>query len=186
VFDQLERYRWLVVALFAVPLVVLVGFLISDRLSNPEPLVLNTADIPPTDIRVYITGAVVQPGVYPMEDGARWIDALEVAGGPAEDADLTGVNLSRRVRDEDQIIVPRIGEAPVTVAGAAQGPLINVNTASQSELESLPGIGPVRAGNIIASRTAEGPFSSVEDILERRLVPASVFENILPLITVGP
>ena len=182
--EQLERYRWLVVALFAVPLLIGIGFLLNDRLSGPQPLEINTGDIPLGEIRVYITGAVQQPGVYPLQEGDRWIDALEAAGGPSEDADLTVVNLARRANDEDQIVVPRQDE--VAVSGASQSPLIDINTASEAELISLPGIGEVRAGRIIQSRTADGPFAATDELIERELIPRSVYEDIIPLITVGP
>ncbi|MBI2913472.1 MAG: SLBB domain-containing protein, partial [Chloroflexi bacterium] len=174
--DGLERYRWLIVALFAVPLLVGIGFLLNERLSGPEPLQLNMGDVPAGDLRVYVAGAVQRPGVYPLRDGDRWIDALEAAGGPSADADLAAVNLARRARDEDQIVVPYQGQAaqpgaPVAVAGTSQAPLININSASQADLESLPGIGEVRATNIMRSRTTDGAFASTEDLLTRKLIP---------------
>jgi len=182
--EQLERYRWLIVALFAVPLLVGIGFLLNDRLSGPEPLEINMGNVPLGEIRVYVTGAVQRPGVYPLQEGNRWIDALEAAGGPTADADLARVNLARRAQDEDQIVVPRQGEASVSATN--QSPLININTASQAEMESLPGIGEVRATAILRSRTTDGPFAAIEDLLARDLIPESVYEQIAPLITVGP
>jgi competence protein ComEA len=179
--DLLERYRWLIAVAFAIPLAVAVGFLLRERFSGPQPLELDLAELPAEEIRVYITGAVQRPGVYPMADGDRWIDALEAAGGPTDDADLTAVDLARRVRDEDTILIPWLGR---TVAGASQGPLINVNTASAEELTLLPGIGEVRAGRIVESRRKDGPFASADELLERELIPASVFEDIIDLVTV--
>ncbi len=182
--DQLERYRWLIVAVFAVPLLVGIGFLLNERLSGPEPLEINMGDVPLGDIRVYVAGAVQNPGVYPLHDSDRWIDALQAAGGPAADADLTAVNLARRAQDEDQIVVPRQGQ--VAVAASSQGPLVNINTADQAGLESLPGIGEVRAAKIIQSRATDGPFAAIDDLLSRDLIPKSVYEDIAPVITVGP
>ena len=186
--DLLERYRWLIAALFALPLAVGVGFLLSERLNGPEPLEVDLADAPAEEIRVYVTGAVQRPGVYPMIVGDRWVDALEAAGGPSEDADLAAVDLARRVRDEDTILVPRLPARPggqTAVAGASQGSLVNINTASAEELEALPGIGEVRAGRIVQSRQEDGPFASADELLERQLIPASVFEEIVDLVTVG-
>lgn len=180
----LERYRWFIAALFALPLAVAVGFLLNDRFSGPEPLELDLAEVPAEEIRVYVTGAVQRPGVYPMTDGDRWIDALEAAGGPSEDADLTAVDLARRARDEDTILVPRLGQS--ARAQAVHGPLIDINTATAEELASLPGIGEVRAGRIVQSRQEDGPFASADELLERELVPLSVFEEIADLVTVGP
>jgi competence protein ComEA len=187
--DQLERYRWLIVAVLCVPLVSGIAYLLNERLDDPAALQINESQPIPADIRVYITGAVQNPGVYSVEDGDRWIDAVEVAGGPATDADLNGVNLSRRAQDEDHIFVPALGGvnangATALVAGASQGPLININTADETQLESLPGIGEVRARGIVQSRTSEGPFGSIEDLLARNVISESVFNDIASLITV--
>ncbi len=181
---DLERYRWLLVAAFSLPLLVGIGFLLNDRLSGPEPLQLNMGDLPQGEVRVYVTGAVQTPGVYPLQDGDRWLDALEAAGGPTADADLTAVNLARRAQDEDQITVPRQGQ--VAVSGVSREPLVDLNTASQAELEALPGIGETRAADIVRSRSTQGPFASPEDLLSRDLIPQSVYDEIAPLITVGP
>jgi competence protein ComEA len=181
--DLLERYRWLVVALLALPLALGIGFLLHDRLSGPEPLQLDLEQLPAEEIRVYVAGAVLRPGVYPLSDGDRWIDALQAAGGPAPDADLTAVDLARRARDEDTILVPRLGGT--AAAGAAQQPLVDLNAATAEQLETLPGIGEVRAQRIIDSRQRDGPFASVDQLLERDLIPTSVFEDIADLVTVG-
>ena len=180
--DQLERYRWLIVSVLAVPLLSGIAYLLNDRLTDPAELQISTTAGVPADLRVYITGAVQNPGVYPLQDGDRWIDALEAAGGPAADADLNAVNLSRRAQDEDHIFVPAQGSG--AVAGASQGPLININTAAEAELQSLPGIGEVRARNIVQSRTSEGSFGSIDELLARKVIPESVFQEIAPLITV--
>jgi competence protein ComEA len=181
--DQLERYRWLVVAILSVPLLSGIAYLINNRLDDPEPLRVNDAQTLPTDIRVYIAGAVQNPGVYPVQEDDRWIDALEAAGGPTSDANLNAVNLSQRVQDEDQIFVPSLGNTDV--AGVNQAPLININTATADELEALPGIGAARAASILASRTSDGPFNTIDDLLVRDVIPESVFTEIVPLITVS-
>ena len=181
--DQLERYRWLIVALLSVPLLSGIAYLLNDRLDDPAPLRVNETQTLPTDIRVYIAGAVQNPGVYPVEEDDRWIDALEAAGGPTSDANLNAVNLSQRVQDEDQIFVPRLGNTDV--AGVNQAPLININTAAADQLESLPGIGAARTRSILASRTSDGPFATIDDLLSRDLIPESVFAEIAPLITVS-
>lgn len=180
--DQLERYRWLIVAVFSVPLLSGIAYLLNERLDEPPALQISEGQAVPGDVRVYITGAVQKPGVYSVEDGDRWIDALEIAGGATSEADLNAVNLSQRAEDEDHIFVPVVGGA--AVAGASQGPLININTSGEAELQSLPGIGEVRARSIVQSRTTDGPFGSIDDLLARNLVPESVFAEIAPLITV--
>ncbi len=182
--DLLERYRWLIVAVFAVPLLIGIGFLLEQRFSGPQPLEIDLGDVPAEEINVYVTGAVRRPGVYPMDDGDRWIDALEAAGGATDDADLTAVDLARRARDEDTIVVPSLGQT--TAAGASLGLMVNINTATADELEVLPGIGEVRAERIVRSREEDGPFASADELLERELIPSSVFEEIADLVMVGP
>lgn len=182
--EQLDRYSWLIVGLFAVVLLGGIAFLLSDRLRDPDPIEINAGDPAAADIRVYISGAVQNPGVYSANGDDRWIDVLELAGGGTSDADLNAVNLSKRVQDEDQIIVPRLGS--VGVSGVSQSPLININTASTAELETLRGIGEVRSSQIVQSRVADGPFATIDDLLSRELVSKSVFDDIAPLITVTP
>jgi competence protein ComEA len=186
VFDTLERYRWAIVALLALPLLVAIGVLIGSRSNGPDPLVITPGDVPPADLRVYVTGEVHNPGVYALAAGARWIDAVNAAGGALDDADLAAVNLSKRAADEDEVVVPRLGQPAPVVAGAAQspGPVVDLNAATQADLEALPGIGQVRAQQIIQSRTTDGPFTQVEDLVLRKLVPDSVFQQIAAYITV--
>jgi competence protein ComEA len=185
VFEVLERYRWLVVAALAAPLFIGLGFFLNDRLSGPEPLEIDLENLPAAEIRVYISGAVQRPGVYTVAEGDRWIEAVELAGGPTGDADIEAVNLARRLQDEDQVHIPRLGEASA-VAGQVEAGKININTASEALLDTLPGIGEVRAARIVESRNSDGPFASAEELVERGLIPQSVYEDIKDLISVGP
>jgi competence protein ComEA len=150
-----------------------------------------------TGIVVDVVGAVVEPGVYRLASGARVGDAIEAAGGFSPRVDASRVaaelNLAATLQDGAQVRVPSRDETPPPVVGGGTGGgtgggsgggLINVNTASQSELEELPGIGPVTAEKIMASR-ATAPFTAIEDLRERGLVFDSVFEDIRALITVG-
>jgi len=188
----LERSRWPLLGLAALLFSIGIGVLIDQHFfQGPQPLEIRLDDAPAAEIQVYVAGAVAQPGVYYLRDGDRWIDALEAAGGPAADADLESVNLALRLRDEDQVVVPRLAEAaaPAGVLGAAQVPSderIDINKASAALLETLPGIGLTRAGRIVESRQATGPFVRPEELVERGLVPQSVFEQVRELITVGP
>jgi competence protein ComEA len=188
----LERSRWPLFGLAALVLSVSIGVLIDRQfLQGTQPLEIRLDGAPTAEIQVYVAGAVAQPGVYYLHDGDRWIDALEAAGGPAADADLESVNLALRLRDEDQVLVPRFEEAatPVAALGAAQvppGEPIDLNSAPAALLEALPGIGPTRAGRIVESRQTTGPFVRPEELVERDLIPQSVFEQVRDLITVGP
>jgi competence protein ComEA len=189
----LDRYRWPLLGLAALLISIGIGVLIDRQyFQGPQPLEIRLDGAPAAEIQVYVAGAVVQPGVYYLRDGDRWIDALEAAGGPAVDADLESVNLALRLRDEDQVHIPRLAEttaAPLGVQGASQAPAderIDINTAPAAVLETLPGIGPTRAGRIVESRQTTGPFVRPEELVERGLVPQSVFEQVRELITVGP
>jgi len=183
-----ERYRWLVIGLMAAPLLIAIGVLVDRQFQDPQPLEINLGQTPSaSEIQVYVAGAVNRPGVYFLSDGDRSIDAVEAAGGPADDANLEAINLARLLHDEDQVLVPRLGEQAILDSDQApQNELININSASAAVLDSLPGIGEVRSQRIVDSREGNGPFSRIEELVERELIPQSVFDQIRELITVGP
>jgi competence protein ComEA len=117
-----------------------------------------------------VTGEVVSPGVYELPAGSRVIDAIRAAGGAKAKAALSELNLARVIKDGEQIYVDPIYTAGSRAragskAAAPRGP-ININRASASDLDSLDGIGPVIAKRIIAYRLANGPFTSLEDLLK--------------------
>ena len=152
-----------------------VAILLRDPSPGAVEVILPTST-PPSDVRVYVTGAVQQPGVHQVEEGARLADAVEAAGGADPDADLVAVNLAVRVADEDHWHIPRVGEAApppaiqttagTTARSAGGGSRLNINAASAEELERLPQIGEVRAQAIVAHRDANGPFDTVENLVE--------------------
>ncbi len=126
----------------------------------------------PASVYVHVSGAVSNPGLYRLEENARVVDAVAAAGGFSDAADPAGVNLARPVSDGEQLFVPQPGEvAPAeTVGGAAPGGaasdgVVDLNSADASTLESLPRVGPALAERIIAWRTENGRFTSVEDLL---------------------
>lgn len=112
-------------------------------------------------IVVHVSGAVAQPGLVTIDEGARVADAVDKAGGVVAGADVAAVNLARLARDGEQIHIPLEGEAPAP--GGADAP-VNLNTADATALETLPGVGPVLAQRIIADRDANGPFTSLDDL----------------------
>lgn len=124
-----------------------------------------------------------------LKPGARVADAVDAAGGAGADADLSRLNLARTVSDGEQVVVPRPGDpdpvgvstapgnsaiagapaAPPSTGEAATGPaaaVVNLNTATQAELDGLPGIGPVLAARIVEWRTSNGPFTAVDELGE--------------------
>ncbi|MEX1264849.1 MAG: ComEA family DNA-binding protein [Actinomycetota bacterium] len=142
-----------------------------------------------TPIIVDVTGWVHQPGVYEFVEGDRVIDAVERAGGARNGADLTVLNLAAPLTDGTQVIVPKEGAGgPAAIAPGTTGisgtGLININTASGTEFETLSGIGEVLAGAIIDYRTENGPFASVDDLESVSGIGPATLEEIRDQVTV--
>jgi competence protein ComEA len=150
---------------------------------------------PTGEIVVDVTGAVVSPGVYRLPSGSRVGDALRVAGGfgPRVDAARasTALNLAALLKDGEQLVVPSRDDpvVPGPDGGTGLGQpgkdigLVDLNGATQAELEALPGIGPVTAGKIIAARETT-PFASVDDLRARKLLGQKAFDGLRDLVTV--
>ncbi len=139
-------------------------------------------------LTVHVAGAVASPGLYQVAEGSRVADALRKAGGPAPDAVLDNLNLAARLKDGEKIMVPRSppnGEAPGVSSGpTAGGELVNINTADEAELETLPGVGPATARKIIEYREKNGQFSSVEELDEVPGIGPSRLESLRELVTI--
>ncbi|MCC7362508.1 MAG: helix-hairpin-helix domain-containing protein [Anaerolineales bacterium] len=149
----------------------------------------------PAPLRVHVVGAVWQPGVYALPPGSIAQDAIEAAGGATTTANLQGLNLAALLHDGEQIIVPQLagvegtnapagGAAPTPPGNTtAPGELINVNTATAAELETLPEIGPALAQRIVDYRTAHGPFTALDDLLNVSGIGPATLDAIRGLIT---
>lgn len=194
---SLDKRQLISAGLFLFGLVILTGGLIAS-LSSSKPDEISfepfdsAQDVPSAQskILVDVSGAVVSPGVHNLSADARIKDALVAASGLSEDADREWVsknlNLAAKIKDGVKIYIPKIGEVrgeklEVGNAGviSASG-LININSASSSELDSLPGIGQVTANKIIDNR----PYSQIEELRSKKVVGASVFEKIKDKISV--
>lgn len=142
------------------------------------------------EILVDVKGAVLKPGVYKATVGDRVIDLIDKAGGLGEGANEKAINFAERVTDEMVLYVPMIGEEAEemvsTLAGSTGGDpgKINLNTASQTELETLPGIGPAKAQAIIDYRENSGPFKAIEDIRSISGFGEKTFEKLKEHISV--
>ncbi len=154
----------------------------------PISITSPTSQAAPSQVRVFVNGAVASPGVYTLAPDSRITDALDAAGGATGEADLTGVNLALRLRDEDEYYFPKVGEAPPqgSVLGQGQtGGLIDLNLAPPELLETLPGIGPVLAGAIVTYREDVRPFQSIEEVQQVPKIGPVTYENIRTLVTVS-
>ncbi|MFJ4225388.1 helix-hairpin-helix domain-containing protein [Microbacterium sp. NPDC089695] len=168
-----RRLRLSIGAAVVVALVVLSGAvglgLLRGQAAPAESIPMSTGSAAPDvtgALYVHVLGAVEHPGLYVLEMDARLVDAVGAAGGTTDDADLAAVNLARALTDGEQVVVPVVGAAADAPGAAAPDDgLIDLNTADQAALETLPRIGPALAERIIAWRDENGPFRSVDDLL---------------------
>lgn len=181
---------------------LLVGFLlaglllVATRLPSGRPV---TLEPPPTKapIEVHVVGAVLRPGLYMFPEGSRVQDAIEAAGGLTSEADLTNLNLAAKLEDGQQLEIGGASAGAATPKPTAgfrvipSGPtatpgadLININTASADKLATLPGIGPTIAQRIVDYRTAHGPFTRTQDLMNVAGIGLSTYDAIKNLITV--
>jgi competence protein ComEA len=164
--------------------------------TTSAPTQVGSGAAPSGTVLVHVVGQVRHPGVVRLPEGARVEQALEAAGGATSKADLVRVNLARPVVDGEQIVVPKPGQpidgAPASPgSGAATGrtaggqvAVVDLNTADLSALDSLPGVGPVLAQRILDWRTANGRFSSVDELGEVSGIGDKVLEKLRPLVRV--
>lgn len=141
------------------------------------------------EVVVHVAGAVSSPGVYTLPADSRVDDAVRAASATA-DADLSQLNLAQKLADGQKITVPVAGATPAdgssaaTTADSDNGGLININTATQEELESLPSIGEVRAQAIITYREEHGGFRTIDELKEVSGIGDKIFADISPHVTV--
>jgi competence protein ComEA len=164
---------------------VLVGLMASGVFwIAASPLRGEEVELLPTSTRgtltVYVTGAVLTPGVFILPDGSRVEDAVQAAGGFAPGAEIDSINLAMPLIDGQQIDVPGIIDTSHIIVGR-----ININTASRDELDSLPSIGTTTAQAIIDYRLEQGDFLSIQDIQHVPGIGPATYEKIKDYITVG-
>jgi competence protein ComEA len=155
--------------------------------ASPGAAVSSVSPSPTLTLIVDVAGEVQQPGVYEFVEGDRVIDAIERAGGQLPKADLSLLNLAAPLTDGIQILVPKAGPPGAVVPGGTMGSssgLININSASATELETLSGIGEVLAATIIEYRDQNGPFASVDDLMDVSGIGPATLEEIREQVTV--
>lgn len=183
-------------------------------LRQPQPVAFQLQPAPatatpaptatPEPIRVEVAGAVLAPGVYTLPAGARAGDAIAAAGGLAPDADAAALNLAQPLQDGEKLVAPTPAPARPAAAASAAGSsapdlgatrsggidlagaaLIDINQASVPELDTLPAIGPVTAQAIVDYRAANGPFRSIEELVNVKGIGPATLEKLRALITAG-
>ncbi len=182
--EYLQKFR-LPIGLALVGIVLIIGGIFASGINKSKPkefpkesLVSNQKQI-----TIDVSGAVINPGVYKLKEGARIEEAVALAGGFKEDSNKEYIskylNMAQTISDGSKLYIPFEGEQSSvpqtgTVAGAKVSAKVNINTATQAELEALPGIGPVTASRIISDRQ----YQTVEDLLNKKILGKAVFDKI--------
>ncbi|ARJ40283.1 comEA protein [Sporosarcina sp. P21c] len=160
----------------------------NKELEAPVELVAEAVSV---TILVDVKGAVKHPGLYSMQDGDRLLDAVDKAGGYTEAADTRLLNHAQRLQDESVVYVPIAGEEPPVYEQPATASSsstdsstskVNINTANESDFQTLPGIGPAKAMAIVQYREEHGPFSQLDGIKNVSGIGDKTFEKLEPNI----
>lgn len=226
-----KNLKWVTIVgivFFIITSVILKAFLNRNALPQQqiEELIVEKPEEPvetiPANIYVDIKGAVLNPGVYEIEDGKKVIDVIQLAGGLTDQADTTLINLAKKVTNEMVVIIYTLEEVRKAMeensvakiidnkcicpsvkndaclvldkgtqsqnssssTNEEEEKIININTASLEELESLPGIGESKAKAILEYRTEHGNFSQIEDLKEVSGIGEALYEKVKDYITV--
>lgn len=168
---------------------------LSVRTPAGEPVTLVSSPTP-EPIVVYVSGAVKLPGVYRLPVESRLVDAVQIAGGFMDGADIAQVNLAKVLEDGEQVVIPggtQLATPQLTIGGNGLlftptppgGTKVNINLATMEELDQLPGIGPTAAQKIVQYRTDNGPFLRIEDLLKIPGIGPGIFDEIKSMIIVS-
>ncbi len=180
------------------------GSLLADEESDAEAQDQAFRQTEATELYVFVCGQVANPGVYCLPDGSRICDAVDMAGGCLESADIDVVNQAERLTDGAKVYIPAMGEEldsdmtgisgigtasegsdlSAGTSSAANAGKLNLNTATREELLTLPGIGETKADAILEYRDSHGSFTSIEEIMNIAGIKEGVFSNIEEYITV--
>ena len=190
-----NRHLLVVGSLLAAAAILTIWWILSGRPEKIEaaaPLAVSSsapASTPPqAEVVVDVVGKVKNPGIVTLPPGSRVIDAIKAAGGLDGKADTTALNMARVLSDGEQILV---GIDPVAPAGTsadgapgAAGAKVNLNSATEAQLDTLPGVGPVTVGAIIAWRGEHGRFSRIEELMEVKGIGPATMAELKPLVTI--
>lgn len=187
--EKVEKFK-LPIAVTFLGLVLIAGGMFISSSSKQKDYPKESLVQKEKGVSVDVSGAVKNAGVYTLKEGARIEDAISAAGGFSEQANQEYIskylNMAQKLADGSKVYVPFVGETSLPHTGGQSGMVsgvqskVNINTATQSELEALPGIGPVTASKIISDR----PYQAVEELLNKKIVTKSVWEKIKDQIVV--
>lgn len=190
---DLSRQQLIAWSLVAIVILLMGAYYLRGQLSRTAPeanpvVTMGIKEERISSIKVHVAGAVVNPGLYELEGGARIADALQRAGGPVPEADLSQINLAAKLADGQQVAVPIKGAASASAApgAASSGPAVsggpgqplNLNTATADQLEKLDGVGPKTAQKIVEYRESKGGFQSVDELMEVPGIGPAKFDQI--------
>ncbi|MBE5820906.1 MAG: hypothetical protein E7310_08950 [Clostridiales bacterium] len=199
--DNLNNKQKIILTIITIIIIFIIGIFLITKDKNVENeyqqyIVDENEKVQEKEkIKIHVIGEVQNSGIVELEEGARISDIIEAAGGSTENADLSKVNLAYEVEDGQKVYIPSINDERVeqyVTNGSGEGiieeetkkGLVNINTATQTELETLPGIGPSTALKIITYREENGKFKKAEDIQNVPGIGGAKFENIKDSITV--
>ena len=208
--DILNKKQKIIIIAIGTAMVLFIGYYIVTKANNSDYINLETEENQvienmiiyeetleeKREIIIHITGAVKMQGIVMVKEGARISDVIDVAGGTTDEADLSKINLAYMVQDGQKIYVPNINDEVslenitedagenVVQSNDEKSSKVNINTASQTELETLNGIGPSTALKIINYREENGDFEKIEDIKNVPGIGEAKFENLKDSICV--
>jgi competence protein ComEA len=161
--------------------IVLIGVWLWRPPTAPVIVTVPTlAPSPTVQIMVHVVGEVREPGLYQFPMGARVVDAVDRAGGLTAAADANALNMAARLADGQRIAIPAQGLAAPSVSAGR----LNLNRASRAELEGLPGIGAITAQRIVEHRDRNGPFQTLDQLRDLRILTAAITDRIRDLVVV--
>lgn len=197
--NNINKNKLVIIGIIILMIVVILLYAFSLKEQNTnnyqeleinENKIENDTEIKKEKIKVHIAGSVVNEGIIELEEGDRIADAIKEAGGTTSDANLNKINLAYKLQDGQKIYIPNQNEEDEQndnediITNINETNKININTATQTELEVLPGIGPSTAIKIINYRNTNGKFKKIEDIKNVPGIGESKFQNIEEQITV--
>lgn len=197
--NNINKNKLVIIGIIILMIVVILLYAFSLKEQNTnnyqeleinENKIENDSEIKKEKIKVHIAGSVVNEGIIELEEGDRIADAIKEAGGTTADANLNKINLAYKLQDGQKIYIPNQNEEDEQndnediITNINETNKININTATQTELEALPGIGPSTAIKIINYRNTNGKFKKIEDIKNVPGIGEAKFQNIEEQITV--